>query len=232
MMSRNPMSPANRTTTLVMVAVCLVITIFATVSARSEAAPRDEVSAKVPPRAPMLPGCNGRYRKHTNFWNQQTVVTQYVLLPRPHPEPRPVTHSSDADYIYCPYKGGPARLRVVSIGHCHLLRDGGSDFDGAWYESYIYDSSDRAVNMEEHFVEEGPRSRGYANCEDQIVPRHRQKWMLMRNDPRRNEMSANRREGALIDETWWNWDTPDGEVRFFHPHADPHGDWRYPPSPN
>lgn len=201
------MDRGNRLTTLVMVAICALVVALTTFVDRADA-------------AESLAGCDGKYRKMASDWNQRTFFGQAVLLPRPHSEARPVNHNSNLIYWYCPNGKKDNKVMGLKWDHCHFLPEGGSNFDGVWYEPYLYTSGDKDVNLDRKFVKEGKKADYYQHCEDQIIPLKKRKWMKMEDFPRWNIWSRIRREGAIPDEGRVNWDTAQGGVQFIKPGTD------------
>jgi hypothetical protein len=256
MQSRNPRSPENRPATLVMVLVCALITglaAFGVISKAEAAAPAGTWergltlslpivttgdaelagdTARVPDPgspAPHLEGCKGKYRILASDWNQRTIYFEIVALPRPHSEERRVAHTAINEYWDCPDGDRPRKAMTFRFEYCHFLPELGRQYDGTWYNAYLYNSSGKEVNPPRFLVGEGPRDSHYQNCRSQVVPRIDREWMKVRSHPRWNVWSQNRREGALPDESRINWQTDSGEVMFLHPTADIQiTDWQHP----
>lgn len=182
---------------------------------------------------PKLKRCRGKYRLMASHWNQRTVVAEYVLLPRPHTELRRIAHAVNAEYWQCPGFEAPHRVQVTALDYCHFMVQRGRDWDGTWYNPYIYDDSDKDVNPPRFLLGEGRRADEYQKCGRQIVPAGDREWMRMSWDPRWNIRSKNRREGVLPDESWVNWRVNRRvEVMDIHPAVDIKlTDWFYPPRP-
>lgn len=183
------------------------------------------------PKAMMAPpvhsnplrGCEGKYRRQSHQWNQRTEV--YVLQsPDPWPEPVYMYHTSEFRYMHCPYVGGARRIQGQAWEHCHVMgrNNLSRQYDGTFYEPYLYDSSPsgKNVNLGRIWGHEGVREERYFHCVFQVIPLDERKWMKTKHFPRWNLRSKNRLEGRLPDNPWVNWDTPQGEVRFVHAKTD------------
>lgn len=220
-------------TAVVMIVIALlgirpVVAHSAPIQAAPVAAAPVQVADIEDPRV-MLPGCSGKFREQASDWNQRTLFGQHVLTPRPRTETRDVIHAVNLIYWFCPAGRRPNKVKAFGYEACHMLPEGGSNFDGAWYELFIYDSDDTRINLPKVLVPEGKKENYYQRCKFFDIPAGDRKWQFMKHHPRWNVWSKIRREGILPDEQEVNWDTMQGSVRFIEPGKDFQiTDWQYP----